>query len=80
MKKILIIAVAVFSLQACAGDGDNNNNANNDTALKDPATVQPPSEAITDSTKLVNGNIVPDTTPGNGPQVDRASDSIQKKQ
>ena len=47
-------------------------------AEKDPSVTHPPSEAIPDSTKLVNDSvIVPDTTPGNGAQVG-ASDSIQK--
>ncbi|HTM92311.1 MAG TPA: hypothetical protein VL095_07835 [Flavisolibacter sp.] len=46
--------------------------------MKDPSTVQPPSEAIPGSTRLVNDSvIVPDTTPGNGPQVGKA-DLIQK--
>jgi hypothetical protein len=40
--------------------------------------MQPPSDAIPDSTRLVNDSvIVPDTTPGNGSQVG-ASDSIQR--
>lgn len=62
-----------LSLQAC-----NDGNDKNDADLKDPSVMQPPSEAIPDSTRLVNDSvIVPDTTPGNGAQVGQ-SDSIQR--
>lgn len=71
MKKYLIGLFSIGVIIAC-------NNSNSDAELKDPSTVQPPSEAIPDSTKLVNDSvIVPDTTPGNGKQVGK-SDSIQK--
>jgi hypothetical protein len=44
---------------------------------KDPPVIQPPSDAITDPTRLVNDSmIVPDVTPGNGKPVGE-SDSIQ---
>ena len=50
-----------------------------ETEQKDPSEVHPPSEAIPDSTRLVNDSvIVPDTTPGNGSQVGR-SDSLQRR-
>lgn len=49
-----------------------------DGSEKDPSTVHPPSEAVPDSTRLVNDSvIVPDTLPGNGSQVG-ASDSIRQ--
>jgi hypothetical protein len=51
----IILSPAFIFLVACT-------NGNNDAQLKDPSTVHPPSEAITDSTKLVNDSvIVPDT-------------------
>jgi hypothetical protein len=72
MKGFVFIFALAFALQAC---GSNNNN---ETELKDPATVHPPSEAIPDSTKLVRDSVImPDTVPNNGSQVG-ASDSIQK--
>jgi NDP-sugar pyrophosphorylase family protein len=61
-----------FSLQACNNDNDNAG------AEKDPSVMHPPSEAIPDSTKLVNDSVIqPDVIPGNGSQVVK-SDSIQK--
>ncbi|HET7898230.1 MAG TPA: hypothetical protein VFL47_11180 [Flavisolibacter sp.] len=55
----------------------NNRNDGNREGEKEPSEVQPPSQAITDSTKLVNDSvIVPDLTPGNGKPVGN-SDSIQ---
>lgn len=72
MKARCILFAMAFSLFAC-------NNSTNKGGEKDPSTVQPPSEAIPDSTKLVNDSvIVPDTTPGNGSQVGK-SDSIQQQ-
>jgi len=54
----------LFAVTAC------NNSRNSDVEMKDPSTVQPPSEAITDSTKLVNDSVImPDTQPRNGHQV-----------
>jgi hypothetical protein len=65
-----------FNFAACNNDSDSN--ATQSGGEKDPSVTQPPSEAIIDSTKIVNDSvIVPDTTPGNGRQV-RQSDSIQK--
>jgi len=62
----------LFAITAC------NDSSNSDAEMKDPSAVHPPSEAIPDSTKLVNDSvIVPDTQPGNGHQVGK-SDSIQK--
>ena len=57
------------------------NNGNETDTLrggeKDPSVMQPPSEAITDSTRIVNDSvIVPDITPDNGKPVGK-SDSIQ---
>jgi hypothetical protein len=72
MKQYALVLLAFMSLQAC-NDGDNNSGGE-----KDPSVMQPPSDAIPDSMKLVNDSvIVPDTTPGNGRQVGQ-SDSIQK--
>jgi len=72
MKKYTLVLLLFFALQAC---NDSNNNGGGE---KDPSVMQPPSEAIPDSTKLVNDSvIVPDVTPGNGSQVGQ-SDSIQK--
>jgi hypothetical protein len=70
MKRIFFVSSLIFALIAC-----NNSSSNGE---KDPSTVQPPSENIPDSTKIVNDSvIVPDTIPGNGHQVGK-SDSIQK--
>jgi len=72
MKKYTLVLLLFFGLQAC---NDSNNNGGGE---KDPSVMQPPSDAIPDSTKLVNDSvIVPDVTPGNGSQVGQ-SDSIQK--
>lgn len=60
MKKYFFSVFLVTGLIAC-------NNSSSDSELKDPSTVHPPSEAIPDSTRLVNDSvIVADTTPGNG--------------
>jgi hypothetical protein len=70
MKKWLF-GFLVTGMVAC-------NNTSSETELKDPSTVHPPSEAIPDSTRLVNDSvIVADTTRGNGSQVGK-SDSMQK--
>jgi hypothetical protein len=70
MKKSFFGLILIAALGAC--------NNSSDAELKDPSTVQPPSEAIPDSTRLVNDSvIVPDTTSGNGRQVGK-SDSIQR--
>ena len=71
MKKYLLGLTIATVMVAC--------NNSSDTELKDPSTVHPPSEAIPDSTRLVNDSvIVADTNRGNGSQVGK-SDSIQKK-
>ena len=69
-RRLVICCVTLFLLiTAC-----NNNGG----AEKDPSTVQPPSEAIPDSMKIVKDSvIIPDTTSANGSQVGK-SDSIQK--
>lgn len=67
---IVLLSAAIFS--AC-----NNSNDADRGGEKDPSVMHPPSQAIPDSTKLVNDSvIVPDLTPGNGRQVGK-SDSIQ---
>lgn len=69
---LMIFSAAIF-LSAC-----NNSSDDYSGGEKDPSTMQPPSQAIPDSTRLVNDSvIVPDTTKGNGKQVGK-SDSIQK--
>ena len=64
MKRIIVAGV-LFTAMAFAACGDHNDR--NDAELKDPAVVQPPSEAIPDSTRIVADSvIVPDTVPNNG--------------
>ncbi|MEJ7676619.1 MAG: membrane lipoprotein lipid attachment site-containing protein [Segetibacter sp.] len=61
MKKVILIAGIVFALAAC---NNNNEGANSN---EDPNKVQPVSEALPDSTKLVNDSVImPDTVPNNG--------------
>lgn len=73
MKRYALVLFSFLMLQAC-----NDGNDRNDAEMKDPSVMQPPSDAIPDSTRLVNDSvIVPDATPGNGKQVGQ-SDSIQK--
>ena len=50
MKNYLFGLALTTALVAC--------NNTSDTNLKDPATVQPPSEAILDSTRLVNDSLL----------------------
>jgi len=70
MKNYLFGLALTTVLAAC--------NNSSDSDLKDPATVQPPSEAIPDSTRLVNDSvIVPNTNGSNGHQVGK-SDSLEK--
>jgi hypothetical protein len=72
MKRYALVLVAFMSLQACNDSNDSS------SGEKDPSVMQPPSDAIPDSMKLMNDSvIVPDTTPGNGRQAGQ-SDSIQK--
>ena len=69
-----LLLAAALAISAC-----NSNTGTDSSGQKDPAVMQPPSEAITDSTKLVGDSvIVPDTVANNGNQVGK-SDSIQKK-
>ncbi|HEV7333012.1 MAG TPA: hypothetical protein VGN63_18395 [Flavisolibacter sp.] len=63
------IIVLVFMLVVVSSCGNNNHQA--DAELKNPSVIHPPSEAITDSTRLVNDSvIVPDVTTGNETQTD----------
>lgn len=74
MKVLVLFSLALLGLQACG----NSTNEDDKAVMKDPSTVHPPSEAIPDSTKLVNDSaIMPDVTPNNGSQVGQ-SDSIQR--
>jgi len=71
--KFPFLSLAVIFIACNNGnEGDNFNGGE-----KDPSVMQPPSDAITDSTRIVNDSvIVPDLTPGNGKPVGK-SDSIQ---
>jgi len=61
MKKVISIVSVVFVLAAC--NSNNEGAANNE----DPNKVHPVSEALPDSTKLVNDSVImPDTVPNNG--------------
>lgn len=74
MKRYTLFFLLFFSFQAC-NDADKNRGGE-----KDPSVMQPPSQNIPDSTKLVNDSvIVPDVTPGNGSQVGN-SDSIRQQE
>lgn len=54
-------------------------NGQTDAELKDPADVHPPSEAIPDSTTIVNDSvIVPEVTPDTGMHR-RSNDSAQRR-
>lgn len=60
MKKVVSIVGIVSILTACNSNGGTNNN-------EDPNKVNPVSEALPDSTKLVNNSVImPDTVPNNG--------------
>ena len=66
-----------MGLQACSNSSGENDKA----VMKDPSTIHPPSEAIPDSTKLVNDSvIVPDVTPNNDSQVGRGDSLHRTKQ
>lgn len=62
MKKVVVsVAGVVFVLAACSSNNDGA--ANNE----DPNKVHPVSEALPDSTKLVNDSVImPDIVPNNG--------------
>ena len=61
-----------FSLLLLLGAFASCGNGQTDAELKDPAEVHPPSEAITDSTKIVNDSvIVPDVSGDTGLQNNR---------
>ncbi len=58
MIKNILSGLLLISLVSACNDSDDAN-----TELKDPALTQPPSEAITDSTKIINDSvIVPDVS------------------
>jgi hypothetical protein len=60
MKRILVPLVSALFIVACNNDAENENTA--DSAAGNPATVQPPSEALPDTMQLVNDSVVvPDT-------------------
>jgi len=70
MKKYLFGLAFTTAMVAC--------NNSSDAELKNPSTVQPPSEALPDSTRLVNDSlIVPDTARGIDHGVGR-SDSLKE--
>lgn len=70
MKRLLLPLVATFILVACNNDAEGDtpeNDTLSDTSAGNPAVVHPPSEAITDSTQLVNDSVVvPKTAPSSG--------------
>ena len=75
MVRKITAALIMFAAVSCHDAEENS-----EQQLKNPAETHPPSEAIPDSTRLVNDSvIVADTTRGNGSQVG-SSDSIRKKQ
>lgn len=60
MKKLIVIAAVALFVVAC-----NNNNDNKASNSSDPNRVQPESEAVPDSLKIVNDStVVPDSKPG----------------
>lgn len=70
MKRLLFLLMATFVMTACNNDAEGDNADNDtltDTSAGNPAAVHPPSEAITDSTQLVNDSVVvPKTAPSSG--------------
>lgn len=68
-------AVLTALIIGCSNSEEENRGREND-----PSVMQPPSEAIPDSMRLVSDSvIVPDLTPGNGSQVGDI-DSIRRTQ
>lgn len=60
MKRLVLPLCAALFVVACNNNSGSNTSA--DSAAGNPEVVQPPSEAIPDSTKIVNDSvIVPDT-------------------
>lgn len=70
MKRLLLPLIATFFIVGCNNDAEGDTNGDDtltDTAAGNPAAVHPPSEAITDSTQLVNDSVVvPKTAPSSG--------------
>lgn len=64
MIKNILSGFLLISLFSACNDNDGDN-----TELKDPALTQPPSEAIPDSTKIINDSVI---VPG-------AKDSLMKR-
>lgn len=68
-----------FCLLLLVGTVVSCGNNQTDAELKDPATVHPPSEAIPDSTTIVNDSvIVPNVTPDSGSQ-SRSNDTTPRR-
>lgn len=70
MKRLLFLWMAAFVLAACNNEAEGDHEENDtltDTSAGNPAAVHPPSEAITDSTQLVNDSVVvPRIAPSSG--------------
>lgn len=70
MKRLLFPLFATVLMVACNNNGEGNNrqaDTTTDTSAGNPAAVQPPSEAITESTKVVNDSVVvPKVAPSSG--------------
>lgn len=70
MKRLLVPLFATVFVAACNNNTEGNSregDTTTDTSAGNPAAVQPPSEAIPESTKLVNDSvIVPKVAPSSG--------------
>jgi hypothetical protein len=65
MKQLFVALFGALALVACGNNADNDTSA--DSSAGNPAEVHPPSETITDSTKIIGDSaIVPDTAPKTG--------------
>lgn len=57
MKKLLVLLFSIVFIAAC-GDSANINAGGDSIELKDPATVQPPSENIPDTMTIKKDSVV----------------------
>jgi hypothetical protein len=62
MKKIFSFLLPAMLIISCNNAADGDNNADTTQNLEDPALVQPPTDNIPDSMRIVNDSlIVPDS-------------------
>jgi hypothetical protein len=62
MKKLFYFLVPAMLIISCNNAADADNNTDTTQNLEDPALVQPPTENLPDSMRIVNDSvIVPDT-------------------